>query len=208
MNTILNKSNRWNEHLSLAVAGFFGIVGLFLPFSYNTSPMQALLMKEVWPLGVPFFLSVFISAAAIRWIISGSFSKVEKTIAYFVGAAAAGVTLSFIFNGDSWPSNFQEWLAFPIPIVVFLSGAYLVFRNFRKQVSRETNPLIAMQVAYLANCLFCLVSFWYNGNNFFSGGWQIGAYFCLAASIVYLIQIVLFSGQKNEIPDQVEVTVA
>ena len=206
MNTNLHKSNRWNVHLLLAVAGMAGIAGLFLPFYWDVSPMKALFDKSLWRLAAPALLSVLVTAATTRWIISGSFSKAEKAIAYFVSVVSAGVTLSFLFNDNMWASDFQKWITFAIPLVVLLSGACLVLRKSRKRVSRETNPLIAMQVAYLANYLMCLVMFWPSGSDFLSGGWQIGAYFCLAASIVYMIQIALFLTQKNEIPDQTEVS--
>lgn len=207
MNTSLHKSNRWNVHLFLAFAGTTGIVGLFLPFSYDTSPILALLNAYVWQLGFPFFLSIFIIAATIRWIITGALLKVEKVIAYFVSVVAIVVTLSFIFNGEMWPSNFQEWLSVLISIAVLLSGAFLVYRNSKKRTTKVSNPLIAMQTAYLTNCMFCLVSFWPNGHEFFSGGLQIGAYFCLAASIVYIVQIALFLTQRNENSIEAEVTV-
>ena len=204
MNTNLHKSNRWNVHLLLAVLGTTGIAGLFFSFTMEVSPMNAILEKDLWRLAAPFFLAVFVTVASIRRIFSVSFSKVEKVIAYIAGLLAAGVTVSFIFNSDMWPSGLQEWLTFAIPIVVLISGIFLVLINSRKQVSRETNHLIAMQVAYIANCLMCLFMFWPNGGDFFPGGWQVGAYFCLATSIVYLIQITLFLAQKDEIAEQIK----
>ncbi|MEI8114574.1 MAG: hypothetical protein WCI54_13140 [Bacteroidia bacterium] len=199
MKTNLHQLNRRNVHLFLAVAGTSGIAGLFLPFSWNTSPMKAVLDENVFQLAVPSFLSVFITAATIRWIISVSFSKAEKAIAYFVGLAAAGVTLSIYFKDGWWSYDFQGWLAFATPIVVMIAGSYLMLMNSKMQFSKKTNPLIAMQVPYLANCLMCLVMFLPNSADWLSGYWQIGAYFCLAASIVYMIQIALFLTQKDEI---------
>ncbi len=208
MNTNLHKSNRWNVHLFLAVAGMTGIVGLFLPFSWSTSPLKAVSENNLWQIATPAFLSVFITGASIRWLISGSFSKAEKAIAYILSVLSTCVTLLFIFSGGIWPSDVQEWLAYTIPFVVILSGSYLMFKNSGKQVLKETNPLIAMQLAYLANCLFCLVSFWPpEVDKYGLGGWQIGAYFCLAASIIYLIQIALFLMQKNETAYLAEVSV-
>jgi hypothetical protein len=207
MNTILSRLNRRNVHLILAVAGATGIAGLFLPFSWGISPIKAVLDENILQLAAPAFLSVFVTAATIRWIISGSYSKAEKAITYFVAVAAAGVTLSIYFKDGWWTYDFQGWFAFAIPIVVMLAGSYLVLMNSKMQVSKETNPLIAMQVAYLANCLMCLTLFWPNRSNFLSGDWEIGAYFCLVASIVYSIQIALFLTQKNEIADMTEVSV-
>jgi hypothetical protein len=206
MNTNLHKSNRWNVHLLLAVAGMTGIAGLFLPFYWDVSPMKALFDKSLWQLAAPALLSVLITVANIRWIISSTFSKAEKVIAFIISLAAAVITLSILYNGNMWPFHFRESFIFLIPQLVLLSGAFFVLRKHKKQVLWETNPLIALQVPYIANCWFCLAMFWPSGSGFLSGDWEIGAYFCLAASIVYLIQIVLFLTQKNEISDQAEVS--
>ncbi len=197
----LRKLNGWNAHQILAVTGISGIIGLFLPFSWSTSPLEALI-GDAWQIASPAFLSVFITFATIRFVISGSLFKVEKLIAYIVGLMAAGVTLSVIFSGNMWPTNFQELLAYVIPIVMLLLGAYLVLGKSKKGLSKEHNPLIAMQMTYLANCLMCLIAFWPpKVGEWGLGGWQIGAYFCLVASVVYLIQIALFLLQRNEISE-------
>jgi hypothetical protein len=156
--------------------------------------MGNVLDKALFRLAAPFFLSVLVFGAATRWIISGSFSGAEKAIAYFVSAATACVTISIPFTNDEWPSYFEEWLAALISVVVLLPGAYLVITKSKKRTSREFSPVIAIQVAYLANCLMCLVAFWAN--------WEVGAYFALSTAAVYLFQIALFSAQKNEVSDR------
>jgi hypothetical protein len=194
--------------LLLSAAGITGIAGLFLPFTSGVSPFLAAHTETVWPLGVPFFLSIFIVAAATRWIISDLFTKVEKAIAYFIGAAATIVILSGYYTNGGWPSkysDFRDWIVFAIPLVIILSGSFLMFLNSKNRESRAINPLIALQVVYLANSLMCLVAFW--PVSMFIDGWNIGAYFCLAASVVYSVQIFLFMTQKNEISDLSEVSV-
>ncbi len=202
MKTNWRQLNRRNVHLFLAVAGTSGIAGLFLPFSWNTSPIKAVLDENVFQLAAPAFLSLFITAATIRWIISGAFSKAEKAIAYLVGLAAAVVTLTIYLEDGWWSYDFQGWSAFAIPIVVMIAGSYIMLINSKMQFSKKTNPLIAMQVPYLANCLMCLVMFLPNSGDWLSGDWQVGAYFCLVNSIVYMVQIALFLTQKNEIAEQ------
>ncbi len=202
MKTNLSKSNRWNVHLLLAIVGTTGIAGLFLPFSWYTSPLKAVFYNDLWQLAAPAFLSVLITGAYTRWLISGSFSRAEKSIAYFLSAAMVGVSFSFYFNKNVWPLEFQGWVALIISIVVLIFGAYYLFKTFKKRVSNQCSILIAMQVAYLANCLMCLALFWPpKVDNYGLGGWNVGAYFCLMASFVYLIQIALFFTQKNEITD-------
>jgi hypothetical protein len=198
MNTTLQYSRHRSVHLLLAIVGTTGIAGLFLPFSFNYSPVKAVSDEYIWRLATPFFLSILVTIYNIRRIISVSFPVAGKAIAYFISAATAGVTLSIYFTGDVGASDFQEWLAFIIPLIVLLSGAYLVITRSKKRNSKEYSPIIAIQVAYLANCLMCLVAFWPNGQGIFRGGWQIGAYFALATAVVYLLQIRLFLVQDRE----------
>jgi hypothetical protein len=67
---------------------------------------------------------------------------------------------------------------------MLLFGGYVVIKNLRNKGPREVSAVMAMQIAYLSSALFCLIGF-------FRTGWQIGAYFVVVTSIVYLLQIVL-----------------
>src|SRR5437899_1510990 len=60
-------AHRSIAHLLLTVVGITGIVGLFLPFTWGKSPVDAVSDKELWRLALPFFLAVLASAASIRW---------------------------------------------------------------------------------------------------------------------------------------------
>lgn len=165
--------------------GISGIAGLFLPFTYGTSPLDAVSDRELWRLALPFFLAVLASAASIRWIISGSFSRPERTIAYVVSASMACVTVSLAFTSEGRPATISDWLVSFSPELILALGVYLLIRNSRKGQSREFNPVMAIQIAYLANAVACLISFF--------GTWQVGAYCALAATLAFVVQIVLAS---------------
>jgi hypothetical protein len=171
-------------HLLLTVVGMTGIAGLFLPFTFGTSPAEAASTKELWRLAVPFFLAVLASAASIRWVVSGSFSGSERAIAYVISASMVCVTLSLWFSKDG-PANIQEWLAFVSPVPILALGAYLLIRNSRMGPSRKFNPVMAIQVAYLTNAVLCLIAFF--------GNWELGAYCVLVAALAFVLQIVLAS---------------
>jgi hypothetical protein len=202
MSATTRKTCRRNFHLFLTVAGTTGIAGLFLPFTFDYSPVESVSDENIWRLAAPFFLSVLITIYSVLRIVPVSFPVAGKVFAYIISAATAGLTLSIYFTGDVGASEFQEWLALIIPLVVLISGTCLVIVKSKKQTSREYNPLIAIQVAYLANCLMCLVAFWPSGQGIFKGGWQIGAYFALTTAVVYLLQIALFLTQKDSIVTQ------
>jgi uncharacterized membrane protein (DUF373 family) len=185
-------------HLWLTLAGLTGIVSLFLPFTLSVSPMQALQEKDFWKLAAPFFLSVLISLAVLRWLITSSFSRSWQAIGYIISAGSAFITISFFFTGSISPSEFMEWIAFAAAVVVILASSWLVIAKLRKQLAGGYCPLIALQVAYLANCLMCLVLFRPENSSMFGFSWQIGAWFSLATAVIYLLQIYLFTRQSNE----------
>jgi len=175
-------------HLLLTVVGMTGIVALSLPFAYDYSPIEAVFKKGLWPFALPFFLSILASAASVRWIISDSFSRPEQVIAYVLSASTAGVTLSLYVNSDGWPSNVQEWLSMIIPIAILLFGVYGIIRNVSVGRYKKFSPVMALQVAYLANAVLCLIEFF--------GMWQAGAYCVLVVTLVYLFQIILVQKER------------
>lgn len=180
----------WMAHRVLIVGGIAGIFGLFLPFAYGFSPLEALKEWELWKLAVPFFLAPFATAASFRWILSGSFSRIERAMAFILSSGAAAVTLRQYFVTDNWSSSFEDWLLWFIPLVTYSIGVFLLIRNSRIAKAREFNPVMALQTVYLANALMCLVGFF--------GKWETGAYCVLMASILYTIQITLVSRQGTQ----------
>jgi len=203
MNTTIHNISHRKLHVFLSIAGLTGIAVLFLPFTFDISPLTALQEQSYWKIAAPAFLAVFISFAAVRWIISGSFSKAEVVIAYIVSTASAFETLSFLYQiiRETWPpSEFEVTLIFVIviPLLVLLSGSWLVISKLKHKISRDYCPIIALQVAYLADCLMCLILFCPFFDDFFTG-WQIGAWFSIATAVIYLVQIYLYSTQKDEL---------
>jgi len=177
-------TNRLIVQLLLTVAGVAGIAGLFLPFTFGTSPIDAALDKDFWRLAIPFFLAILASAASIRWVMSGSFSRLERAIAYIVSALIAGVTLSLWFPPfEERPVGPREWLAVVSPGPILALGIYFLIRNSRAAQPEKFKPVMAIQVAYLANAAFCLIGFF--------GDWQRGAYCVLVASAAFVLQILL-----------------
>ena len=184
---------RWlSGRLLPAVSGVTGILALFLPFTAGYSPMSVVRDGDLWRLAFPFFASILIAAASARWIVFGPFSRSEQMVAYVLSTATAGAMLSLYavyVTGESWPAGFQEWLSAIVPLVILALGAAIVIRNLRTGRCREFNPVIALQVAYLAHSVLCLVSFF--------GNWQVGAVCVLITTCAYSLQIVLISAQQG-----------
>jgi hypothetical protein len=185
VNTTRQHAHRSIVHLLLTVVGMTGIAGLFLPFTFGTSPVDAASNKELWRLALPFFLAILASAASIRWVISGSFSGRERAIAYVVSASMVGVTLSLWFPFEGGPATLQEWLAIVSPEPILALGVYFLIRNSRMTPSRKFNPVMAIQIAYLAHAVLCLIAFF--------GDWELGAYCVLVAALAFVLQMILAS---------------
>ena len=188
MNTMRPRVHHATVHVLLTVAGLAGIAGMFLPFTSNTSPVDVLDddMWGLWPLALPFFLAVPAFAASVRWIISGSLSRLERMVAYVVSGASACATLYFVvvmLADSTGPERIQGWLVMTVPVAILLAGAYVLRRTARAARSRDFSPVLAIQVAFLANAALCLIGFF--------GHWQVGAHCALVTALAYLVQIIL-----------------
>jgi len=186
-------------HMWLTLAGLTGIVSLFLPFTFDISPLMALKEGGFFSLmrfAAPAFLSIFIFLSAINLIISGSFFKTGRVIAYLISVVSACNTISVFFTGGAFPTELIERLSFALVVVLLVSGSWLVISKLKQGATADYYPIIALQVAYLANCLMCLLLF----PTVY--GWQIGAWFILATVVIYLFQIFLFATQRDTTPDR------
>jgi hypothetical protein len=201
-------------HKLLTVLGLAGIPALFLPFYFNTSPVDTFLDdsdSERWLLGLPFFLAPFAVAASWRWIVAGSLSRGWRIVGLGLGLAAsmAVITASYLITSalshlfDSGPpgppNTLLGWIMLAIPVMTLLAGGFLLHRNSRDVRSREFNPVLSMQTAYVAHALFFLI--------LFSGEWQSGAYFVLVTTIAFIVQPVLIlrtqhSTRGNDPPEK------
>jgi len=165
------------------MTGGVGILAIFLPFAWSTSPLAAVFDEYLWRLAWPFFLPALVTSASLHWLITKRLSRSGNTIAYLISAAMICLMLSVYGAADRWPGEFKEWLAFVLPFVTMGFGVFALLKTRLNATLRLFGPTISLQVAYLANCLLCLSS-WF-------GQWQIGAYCSLVTAIAYVIQIIL-----------------
>jgi hypothetical protein len=174
----------------LTVVGLTGVVALFLPFTFDESPVSAT-GDGLWQVALPFFLAVPVAATAAHWVIAGSLSRPERIVAYAMSVASAGLTILFLtaLLDREWPRLVQDWLAFAATMITMSAGGCLLLRNRVVEQSREFGPVLAIQAAYLANALLCLITF--------LGEWQVGAYCVVVTVIAYLLQIILVSAQPK-----------
>lgn len=186
-------SHRSILQVLFAILGSAGIILIPLPFVEGESPLSQFggSSFNVWELALPYFLAVPATLFTIHWIISGKLSRFEGVAGYVAGTFSALVTMSGylpVFNEPiSWPNGVQEWAGL-LPGVILIAGGYMTFRNWRKGLPHGLNAWVWLQVAYLANCLLCLMIFW--------GGLRIGGYLALLTAIAYVIQIILLCRRR------------
>ena len=173
----------------LTAIGAAGVPAIFLPFTFDLSPFATAgqYNMSLWRLSWPFFLPVLITTALIRWLFLKKQSQKEIIAGYIVGGAMLAVTFSGYIKNYSWPDSLRTQIAFMAPIMILAFGVFIVLKNRRKLIPGPAAAIIVMQVAYLANCLLCLISF--------IDSWQIAAYLSLATAMAYLAQIILLPGE-------------
>lgn len=204
MNNTTQHAASSTVHWLLTSAGAAGIAALFVSFTddlfaHGISPIEAVLDESspAWRFAMPLFLAVPALLAAVHWIISGSLTTAERAIAYAVSASMACVTLWLLFIDFGWPASIQEWLiSLSAPSILAL-GAYALIRNSRLGTRAEFNPIMAIQVAYLAHAVMLLM--------IFSGALDLGAWFVLTAVLAYALQIILVSLPPGQRPQDLPV---
>ena len=200
MNT--GRSRRFSiAHWGLTLLGMTGIPALFLPFSHDYSPVRAVFDDSgLWQVALPFFLSPLAVAVSLRWMMSGALSRVARAITYAISSVAAAVTLSGYFTAYDPPSDLQEWLSLVMPLATLFLGICLLIRNSRMLPSREFNPVMAIQTAYLANAVLGLIALF--------GEWQVGAYCALVAASAFMLQTTLISTQRTDLGEMARLAAA
>lgn len=165
--------------LALVVSAV-GTVALFLPFTFDVSPLSGLQDHDrVWMLAVPFFLAPVMLYMALRLSTAGAISPVERRVAGALSLAVVLLTASFYVlpsENDKWPSSELEWTSFIAPLVLFVVEAGLLWR-LRRRVSPDLFALAALVCAYLPNAVLCLIAF--------GDDWQVGAHVTLATVMAY-----------------------
>jgi len=196
MNRAKPRAGRFSVDVLLTVMGMAGSAVVFLPFLNNAdeSPLSVVrdLVRnnpDMWPFGclaAPFFLSILVTGAALRLLISGALTRVERSFAYLASTTAACLTVIYmafvIFAGDQQYVIGYTLMVLPAAIVL-LGGARLVIRNRKFPMRRSTNAMRALQMAYLANLSLCLM--------FFYPELGKGAYVAMFTAAVYIADIIL-----------------
>lgn len=151
----------------LLISLLAGII-VFLPFAFNTSPLDAVLLRvpgnqgNWWHalVGAPFFLALPLIWLRLRSLASKQTSTPvgRRLIWIFVGlsiCATISVETPFLLH----LAGTSEWQRLTILClgfgIVVASGAGLLFR--RGGISPDHGCLVGLNTAYLANAALCLV---------------------------------------------------
>jgi len=183
---------------ALVAMGFAGVIAIFLPFVWETSPLDTISdgWPELWGLSLPLFLAVSVSAGLIRIFVLGKMTAAESVIAYIMGAIGVVAAWLWAYLGGAGYEEFAEtliegwYLFYAITIII---GAVMLFLGLRRRWFGEFAPIVAMQIAYIAHGSWLLVVF-------YEDGWDIGAHVTLFAAVVYLVQMPSYPKGRQSVP--------
>jgi hypothetical protein len=171
-----------------------GVVVLFLPFTENRSPLDALHEGSFALLGAPFFLAIPIVIWQARKLIGRRVSSIEVAAAYVLSVGsmlsvlvfAALLSLGLKASDVDDLQGFLTTLAILGPPFLFALTNVLVLRNLGKRMTRDCGVEIFIIGAYFPNAIFCLVEF---STGIFH--LDVGGHLAFVACVAYVITIVL-----------------
>jgi hypothetical protein len=181
-----------------ALAALMGFVGIFLPFASGYSPFTALKDGFGPTLAAAAFLSPLITYMALRFLNRGSLTSIERGVSWLVGAAFLGA------YGWGWYLSIAEWadgasiawgggssvIILFLPLLLLGFGIWITARALRHVALRGYAPILALRTMYVVNAAFALTAFF--------GGWQLGAWAILIATLVHLYLISSILGQMSQ----------
>lgn len=192
MTATLSTLSRRTGHVVLTVIGVLGVVALFLPFSWSTTPLEALPSGSLWRFALPAFLAPFIFLASIRWLTAGGLSRPERIACDLLAVAALAALLLTYLAVRGVPPRLTEWIGLLGPLLVLGFGAWEYLRNPKVGRGTPFGPILMLQGAYIANAILVLAGFFPD--------WEIGAYCVLVTTMAYAVQIDLV----RKAPDDVQ----
>jgi len=188
------------------ILGVPAIVLLFLPYTYGTSPWNAVCGfrdpfggTQIALLGAPFFLAVLIFIVQAQLCLKKSLPTAERAIcrifAYAALACGLVILTLVIWTGGFRKENIRDGLMFSIP---FLVVVFLIV--IARRLGPEKAALVTLKAAWLPNAILCGIIY---GGSPISDGWQIGAYLAAFTIVLYAFEITLFLTRKETIPEKI-----
>ena len=170
--------------LAAALLSLAGVVAIWLPFAWRTSPAEALFDGELWYLAAPFLLAVPIAAAWIWALLKRSLPPGAQWAARVLAGCAMAPT-AFLYaeigrEGDFSSSSLGEWLQFLVPLALAAGWVALMIRwRPGRRDAGAPEAIALMESAFLPNAVFCLIGF--------AGEREIGWYVSLVVAATFAV---------------------
>jgi hypothetical protein len=169
-----------------------GLLALFLPFAYKTSPISVVLNpSDLFFLGIiryagPAFLAFVIVIWMLRRLFGTRMSTIEIILAHFLSSLSMLSILTLTFNFDAKNIDTSAMLALGATWVLALLNILFLVRNIREHWNAEDVAEAFLLAGYLPNAVCCLIAFL---PHLQSGGFAV-ALACVAygTSIVLLVR--------------------
>ncbi len=188
-----------------AILALPGLLGLFLPFVFDTSPLKVALNASdppytnvVWS-AVPVFLAVIIAVWMLRRLLSHRISAVEVILAYLLSSLSMLSILALMLGGDAKNIDTRGILALGAAGVLALLNVLFLVRNVRERLNVEDAAEAFLLAGYLPNAVFLLIVFSVRSESDFLGQQPQAGFFAVAlACAAYVTSIVLLVRRSSK----------
>ena len=181
------------------ISGATGVLALFAPFSWDKSPVGAILFvlssgtdRDLLWIAPPALLAIPIAVWQVRRLVTPQPSHAETVIAYILSTISMLPVL--IISGDYLKhaqdiviSRLEDVIQIAALIVYWcavVGNVSLLVRNRRHRVPAGVVAEAYLLLGYLPNALYALIAFsspWWD--------WDWGAYIVLATCALYVAQV-------------------
>ena len=144
-----------------AVLTIPAVLQLFIPFSFDVSPFDALFIKpQLFLMALPFFIVVPVFLMNLQLLIKNDIKRMERIVFYILGMTggilAVVSSVWVIFQNPEWKEHMNVFfLCWAAVIAVAALEIFLI----RKGISPVVNAQIVLLAGYIPNALFCIAGF-------------------------------------------------
>lgn len=155
------------EKIFFVIASLPAAISFFLPFAWNTSPLDVLSDWNGWEnegnlelVALPFAMGFAIVAWKARLLFPSSPRRWERRIAHAVAALVSFATFALIIRCafEDIIGNLEEWMQMlSAPTLLAAGVAGIVWLSLRRQPVPAAT--LALQTVYAANGVMCMLIF-------------------------------------------------
>ena len=99
----------------------------------------------LWRFAIPFTLSILVSAGSLRWLVSGSFTRIEQVVAFSASLTCSFLALPIWIGWLRFPQEASGWVFLLVPPLTIIANVYLAIRAWTSWGARSCSPIVALR---------------------------------------------------------------